>query len=276
MVEVRGIRTPDPLLAKQVLSRLSYTPICGLPFYHAATRLFDIPSASGYYIAQQIGPVSRVLSGGPFHPVLIRRFTMRGVAIVAPVRTAVATFGGGLRGVSAADLASLVIKESVERSGIDPARLDDVILGCGYPSGENPAIGRLAGLKADLPIEVPGYQLDRRCSSGLQAILKRRHAGADRERRRGGGRRRGEHEQCRILRQRGPAGAAASAPRPSTTGWCGRGRPFPRRSGSATFPAWWRPRRTWPSSTEIPRQEQDEYALRSHPARRGRPGGRQV
>ena len=96
---------------------------------------------------------------------------MRGVAIVAPVRTAVATFGGGLRGVSAADLASLVIKESVERSGIDPAKLDDVILGCGYPSGENPAIGRLAGLKADLPIEVPGYQLDRRCSSGLQAIL---------------------------------------------------------------------------------------------------------
>ena len=96
---------------------------------------------------------------------------MRGVAIVAPVRTAVATFGGGLRSVSAADLASLVIKESVERSGIDPAKLDDVILGCGYPSGENPAIGRLAGLKADLPIEVPGYQLDRRCSSGLQAIL---------------------------------------------------------------------------------------------------------
>ena len=96
---------------------------------------------------------------------------MRGVAIVAPVRTAVATFGGGLRDISAADLASLVIKEAVERSGIDPAKLDDVILGCGYPSGENPAIGRLAGLKADLPIEVPGYQLDRRCSSGLQAIL---------------------------------------------------------------------------------------------------------
>jgi len=83
----------------------------------------------------------------------------------------VATFGGGLRNVTAADLASLVIKESVERSGIDPTKLDDVILGCGYPSGENPAIGRLAGLKADLPIEVPGYQLDRRCSSGLQAIL---------------------------------------------------------------------------------------------------------
>ena len=96
---------------------------------------------------------------------------MRGVAIVSPVRTAVGNFGGALRGVSAADLSSLVIKELVERSGIEPARVDDVILGLGYPSGENPAIGRLAGLKAELPIEVPGYQLDRRCSSGLQAIL---------------------------------------------------------------------------------------------------------
>ncbi len=96
---------------------------------------------------------------------------MRGVAIVSPVRTAVATFGGGLRHVSAAELGSVVIRELVQRSGIEPSRIDDVILGCGYPSGENPAVGRLAGLKADLPIEVPGYQLDRRCSSGLQAIL---------------------------------------------------------------------------------------------------------
>ena len=96
---------------------------------------------------------------------------MRRVAIVSPVRTAVGNFGGILRDVSAADLASTVIKEALDRSGLDPAKVDDVILGHGYPSGENPAIGRLAGLKAGLPIEVPGYQLDRRCSSGLQAIL---------------------------------------------------------------------------------------------------------
>ncbi len=96
---------------------------------------------------------------------------MRGVAIVSPVRTAVGNFGGGLRDISAADLASTVIKETLERSKLDPAKVDDVILGHGYPSGENPAIGRLALLKAGLPIEVPGYQLDRRCSSGLQAIL---------------------------------------------------------------------------------------------------------
>ena len=96
---------------------------------------------------------------------------MRGVAIVSPVRTAVGNFGGSLRDVSAAELASTVIKEVLSRTGIEPSKVDDVILGHGYPSGENPAIGRLAGLKADLPIEVPGYQLDRRCSSGLQAIL---------------------------------------------------------------------------------------------------------
>ena len=96
---------------------------------------------------------------------------MREVAIVSPVRTAVGSFGGTLRGVSAAELGSIVIKETLERSGLDPAKVDDVILGHGYPSGENPAIGRLSALKSGLPIEVPGYQLDRRCSSGLQAIL---------------------------------------------------------------------------------------------------------
>ena len=96
---------------------------------------------------------------------------MRRVAIVSPVRTAVGNFGGALRDIPAEELACSVIKETLERSGLDPAKVDDVILGHGYPSGENPAIGRLALLKAGLPIEVPGYQLDRRCSSGLQAIL---------------------------------------------------------------------------------------------------------
>ncbi|MDA0262630.1 MAG: acetyl-CoA C-acetyltransferase [Chloroflexi bacterium] len=96
---------------------------------------------------------------------------MRRVAIVSPVRTAVGNFGGTLRDVTASELASTVIKETLERSKLDPSKVDDVILGHGYPSGENPAIGRLALLKAGLPIEVPGYQLDRRCSSGLQAIL---------------------------------------------------------------------------------------------------------
>ena len=96
---------------------------------------------------------------------------MREVAIVSPVRTAVGNFGGVMRDIPAAELGSIVIKEVLSRTGLDPAKVDDVILGHGYPSGENPAVGRLVALKAGLPIEVPGYQLDRRCSSGLQAIL---------------------------------------------------------------------------------------------------------
>jgi acetyl-CoA C-acetyltransferase len=96
---------------------------------------------------------------------------MRDVAIVSPVRTAVGSFGGSLKDVSAAELGATVIKAVLEKTGLDPSTIDDVILGHGYPSGEDPAIGRLCALKAGLPIEVPGYQLDRRCSSGLQAIL---------------------------------------------------------------------------------------------------------
>jgi acetyl-CoA C-acetyltransferase len=96
---------------------------------------------------------------------------MRGVAIVSPLRTAVGNFGGSLRDVSAASLGEIVIKELLKRTGLDPNKVDDVILGHAYPGGENPSIGRLCALKAGLPIEVPGYQLDRRCSSGLQAII---------------------------------------------------------------------------------------------------------
>ena len=96
---------------------------------------------------------------------------MREVAIVSPLRTAVGTFGGSLRDVPAAELGSTVIKAILDKTGLDPEKIDDVILGHGYASGEEPAIGRLCALKAGLPIEVPGYQLDRRCSSGLQSIL---------------------------------------------------------------------------------------------------------
>ena len=96
---------------------------------------------------------------------------VREVAIVSPVRTAVGNFGGGLKDISAAELGSHVIKAVLEKTGLEPAKIDEVILGHGYPSGEEPAIGRLCALKAGLPIEIPGYQLDRRCSSGLQSIL---------------------------------------------------------------------------------------------------------
>ncbi len=94
---------------------------------------------------------------------------MREVAIVSPLRTAVGNFGGSLKDLSAAELGSTIIKAILDRTGLDPNAIDDVILGHGYASGEEPAIERLCAVR--LPIEVPGYQLDRRCSSGLQSIL---------------------------------------------------------------------------------------------------------
>ena len=59
----------------------------------------------------------------------------------------------------------------VERTRVDPDEIDDVVFGQCYPNGEAPAIGRVAALDAGLPITTPGVQLDRRCGSGLQAIL---------------------------------------------------------------------------------------------------------
>lgn len=95
---------------------------------------------------------------------------MRDVVVCTPLRTPVGRFGGILRDAGAAELASTVIGALLERTGVDPAAVDDVILGQCYPNGEAPAIGRVAGLDAGLDISTPGVQLDRRCGSGLQAV----------------------------------------------------------------------------------------------------------
>src|SRR4030095_9196757 len=73
--------------------------------------------------------------------------------------------------MSAGDLGAVVLKALVERTKIDPAQVDDVIFAQGYGDGEAPGIARWSALAADFPIEVPGYQLDRRCGSGLQAVI---------------------------------------------------------------------------------------------------------
>ena len=95
---------------------------------------------------------------------------MRKVAICKPLRTPVGKFLGTLAPLEAGALGAVIIKALVERSGIDPARVDDVVFSQGYGSGEAPAIGRWSWLAAGMPIEVPGFQLDRRCGSGLQAV----------------------------------------------------------------------------------------------------------
>ncbi|WP_234442520.1 acetyl-CoA C-acetyltransferase [Streptomyces sp. FxanaA7] len=96
---------------------------------------------------------------------------LRRAAIVTPLRTPVGTFGGTLRPVPAHDLAATVIKAVVERSGVDPHRIDDVVFAQSYANSEAPCIGRWAALQAGLPVEVPGFQLDRRCGGGLQAVV---------------------------------------------------------------------------------------------------------
>jgi acetyl-CoA C-acetyltransferase len=96
---------------------------------------------------------------------------LREAVICEPVRTAVGGYGGAFRDVTAATLAATAIRAVLDRTGLAPDAIDDVILGQCYPNGEAPAIGRVAALDAGLPVEVPGAQLDRRCGSGLQAIL---------------------------------------------------------------------------------------------------------
>ena len=93
------------------------------------------------------------------------------VVICEPLRTPVGRMGGSLAQLSATELATVTLRELVRRAGLGEGDVDDVILGNGYANGESPAIGRIAALDAGLRTSVPGLQIDRRCGSGLQAVL---------------------------------------------------------------------------------------------------------
>lgn len=95
---------------------------------------------------------------------------MRDAVICSPLRTPVGRYGGALRDVDAETLAETIVRAVLERTKLDPSVFDDCIFGHCYPSGETPDVGRIAALAAGLPVEVPGLQLDRRCGSGLQAV----------------------------------------------------------------------------------------------------------
>ena len=96
---------------------------------------------------------------------------MRRAAIVAPVRSPVGSFGGSLRPLRAEDLAARVIEAVIDRSGVDPGAIEDVVFAQSYANSEAPCIGRWAALHAGLPITLPGLQIDRRCGGGLQAVI---------------------------------------------------------------------------------------------------------
>ena len=96
---------------------------------------------------------------------------MRRAAIVSPLRTPVGTFGGALRPLPAASLASTVVKAVVQRSGVEPEAIEEVVFAQSYANSEAPCIGRWAALDAGLPLSVAGIQVDRRCGGGLQSII---------------------------------------------------------------------------------------------------------
>jgi len=94
-----------------------------------------------------------------------------GAYLYTALRTPVGKHGGSLAGLRADDLAAIPIKAVVERSGIDPRSIDDVILGCTNQAGEdNRNVARMASLLAGLPVEVAGQTVNRLCGSGLQAV----------------------------------------------------------------------------------------------------------
>ena len=97
---------------------------------------------------------------------------MRTAVICEPVRTPIGRYGGMFGSLTAVDLGVTALKGLLERTGLAPGAVEDVILGHCYPNSEAPAIGRVVALDAGLPVTVPGMQVDRRCGSGLQAVIQ--------------------------------------------------------------------------------------------------------
>ena len=97
---------------------------------------------------------------------------MRETVICEPVRTPIGRYGGMFGSLNAVDLGVAALTGLLERTGLPPDAVDDVILGHCYPSPEAPALGRVVALDSGLPVSVPGMQVDRRCGSGLQAVIQ--------------------------------------------------------------------------------------------------------
>ncbi len=95
---------------------------------------------------------------------------MSDIVITSAVRTAGGSFGGSFKSVSAVELGALILKEAVQRSGIEPGQVDEVVFGTGWQAGLGPNIGRLATVKGELPHEVPAFTVNKRCGSSLRAV----------------------------------------------------------------------------------------------------------
>src|SRR3984885_11525540 len=188
--------------------------------------------------------------------------TTRSAVICQPLRTPVGRFGGVFRDVGAAALAATVIRELVARTGLRGEQVDDVILGQCYASGEAPALGRVAALDSGLPVDVPGLQIDRRCGSGLQAVIEAGmpgQTGAADLVLAGGAESMSQTElYSTTLRWGARSGGAMLEDRLVRGRVTAGGENYPVPGGMIETAENLRPEHS------IPRQEQDELALRSH------------
>jgi acetyl-CoA C-acetyltransferase len=182
------------------------------------------------------------------------------VVVCEPLRTPVGAFNGVLKGFSAADLGTIALKALVERTGLGEGDIDDVILGNCNPNGEAPAIGRVVALNAGLGTGVPGLQVDRRCGSGLQAVLyaaMQVGSGASRLVVAGGTESMSQVEHYALLRQGVRGDGVELADRLARARVTAGGELHPVPGGMIETAE--NLRREY----GISRQEQDEYALRS-------------
>ena len=95
---------------------------------------------------------------------------MREVVIASAVRTAIGTFGGSLKDIPAVDLGALVIKEAVNRAGIKPELVNEVVMGNVIQAGLGQNVARQSAVKAGLPIEIPAMTINMVCGSGLRSV----------------------------------------------------------------------------------------------------------
>ena len=95
---------------------------------------------------------------------------MREVVIVSAVRTAIGSFGGSLKDIPAAELGAIVIKEAVNRAGIKPELVEEVVMGNVIQAGQGQNVARQAAVKAGLPVEVPAMTINKVCGSGLRCV----------------------------------------------------------------------------------------------------------
>lgn len=97
---------------------------------------------------------------------------MKDLYVVNCCRTAIGAFGGSLKNTPAADLGAIVVKEAMNRAGVKPEQVDELMFGCILTSGLGQNVARQVGIKAGLPYSVPAYTVGMVCGSGMKSVIE--------------------------------------------------------------------------------------------------------